>query len=350
MIDVQSAVITAVSMLAILGVGYVIWMRRSKANGDREQRERTEEDLRLESSDTKRHERVGLVGRARVQPTTTLLFFGSIFAFLLVIAVGVYQVAKTGSPQEMAYADHVEYGLSALIFIGTGVWFKMRMDGKAGELAITYEGETSNVTETHYYDRSLVQPLFDDDGDRDALLVPVFKQSRILGLFWMPKLVADEPSVRDVDKNLPEDQVTYELPLDQSTTWDQETGRINVRAKDTDPVTNPKRRATFEFVPSDRKSDAEIQDIVDENEQLRQQLDHERRINGVQSEQLATYEEALENRNHGSLDHLEESFEMFLQVMQATNTQAGQNGDRRRDILDGNSGDPTQPSSTTSTE
>lgn len=341
MIDITSAIITAVSLLAIFGIGYWLWMRRSSANGDREQRERTQEDLRLESSDVKRHERVGFIGRARAQPTTTQLFFGCILAFLMVVAVGVYQVAKTGSPQEMAYADQIEYAISALIFIGTGVWFKNRMDGKAGELAITYEGDQSNVTETLYYDRGLVQPLFDDDGDRDALLLPVFKTHRILGLFWLPKLTADEAAVRDVDKNLPEDQVTYEVPLDQSTTWNQDEGRITVRAKDTDPVKNPKRRATYEFVPSDRKSEAEIQDIQDENEQLRKQLDHERRINAVQTEQLESYEEALENRDHGSLDHLNESLEVFLQVMEATNPQGARRTERGLDALDGNGrGDP----------
>ena len=341
MIDIRSAVITAFSLLVILGLGYWLWMRRSKANGDREQREKTQEDLRLESSGAQRHERVGFVGRARVQPTTTLLFFGCVFAFFLVVAVGVYQIAKTGSPKEMAYAGHIEYAVTALIFIGTGIWFKNRMDSKSGELAITYEGDTSNVTDTLYYDRSLVQPLFDDEGDRDALLVPVFKKNRILGLFWMPKLVADEAAVRDVDKNLPEDQVMYEIPLDQSTTWNQEESRITVRASDTDPVKNPNRRATYEFVPSDRKSEAEIQDIQDENEQLRKQLDHERRINGVQTEQLDTYEEALENRDHGSLDHLNESLGVFLQVLAATNPQAARQAENSLDVLDGNTpGDP----------
>lgn len=324
MIDVRSAVIAAVSVLVVVGVVYWLWNRRTKVNGDSEQRERTEEDLSLESNDRSRRERVGFVGRARVQPTTTLLFFGCIIAFLGVIAVGVYQVAKTGSPQEMAYADQIEYGLSALIFIASGIWFKMRLDSKAGELNITYEGETSNTTETLYYDRSLVQPLFDDAGDRDSLLIPVFKKNRILGLFWSPLLVADEDRVRDVNKNLPDDQVTYEVPLDQSTTWNQESGRINVRAKDTSPITHPNRQATYEFVPSDRKSDAEIQDIQDENEQLRQQLEHERRMNGVHTERLESLEEALENREHGSLDHLSESFDMYLKIMDAMNP----NGDR----------------------
>lgn len=334
MIDLASALITAVALLTVLGIGYHIWNRRSKSTADPEQRDKTQEEMRMESSKTRRHERIGFVGRARVQPPTTLLFFGSIVAMLAILGVGVYQVAKTGSPKEMAYAGQIEYAVTALLFIGAGVWFKAKLDRKAGELNITYEGETSNATETIPFDRSLVQPLFDDQGDRDALLIPVFKKRRILGLFWSPQLVADEARARDVDKNIPDDQVTFEVPLDASTTWEQEDGRINVRAKDSSPVTHPERLATFEFVPSDRKSDAEIQDIQDENEQLRQSLRHERRINGGLTEEIESYSEALENRRHESLAHLNESLEVFRQVAEATNHQGRDRDHHGADPLD----------------
>ncbi|WP_276257220.1 hypothetical protein [Halomontanus rarus] len=317
MIDVQSAVIAALSVIIVLGLGYWLWMRRSKLNGDSEAKKQTQEELRLESDNARRSARVGFTTRARVQPTTTLLFFACVVAFFGVVLVGVYQVAKTGSPQEMAYADQIEFAISGLLFLGTGIWFAKRQDRQAGELNITYEGEQSNASETKYYDRDLVQPLFDDTGDRDALLVPIYKSNRILGLFWSPKLSADDPKARDIDKNLPEDQVLYEVPLDQSTTWDQDKGRINVRAKDDSTVSNPQRRATYEFIPSDRKSDAEIQDIKDEREQLREQLKHERRLNGIQTEQLEELGEALENRNHGSLEHLDDSLGIVVEILQA---------------------------------
>lgn len=337
MIDLQSAVITAAVLLAVLGVGYWIWKRRSSATPDKEQREQTEEDLQIEAADPKRHERVGLIGRARVQPPTTLVFFASVVGVMVVIMVGVYQVMKTGSPSEMAYASQLRYAASVLVFLGGGVWFKAWMDDKAGQLAITYEGSDANVTEIVYYDRSLVQPLFDDEGERDALLVPVFKPNRILGVFWMPKLVADEPAIRDVDKNLPEDQIMYEVPLDESSTWNQEAGRITVRAKRDDPVTNPRRRATYQFVPSDRKSDAEIQDIQDENEQLRKKLAHERRMNGILTEQIETLEEEMENRDYAGLDHLDESLDVLLQVMDATAPNGRyRTGDRALDGTGGN--------------
>ncbi|WP_247005042.1 hypothetical protein [Halosolutus gelatinilyticus] len=338
MIDVRSAIIAAIAVLAVVGIGYLLWMRRSSLNGDREQIERTQEDLRMESKNAQRPERVGFTTRARVQPTTTLLFFGSVAAFLLVILVGAYQMAKSGSPSEMAYADQIEFAISILIAVAAGVWFKMRLDSKAGELNITYEGETSNASETYYYDRNLVQPLFDDKGDRDALLVPVFKKNRILGLFWSPKLTADDDKARDLDKNLPGDQVTYEVPLDQSSTWDQEEARITVRAKDDSLISNPDRRATYEFVPSDRKSGAEIQTMKDEIEQLRKHLDHERRLNGTHTEMIEAMEEALENRNHGSLEHLDDAKKMFLDIIESVNTDHDRRSDRsesRNDSRDG---------------
>lgn len=338
MIDIQSAVLAAVATVVFLYVCYRIWRWHSSVD-EVDDQETTREELKSEAEYRTSRDRISRRDRIRAQPVTTKVFYGSILAFAAVFAVAAYQFAKTGSPQEMAYASQIEYAIQAIILVGAGVVAKNRLDAKGGEINVTYEREAENTSETFYYDPSMTEIVSDDNNDDDVgpdevLLVPIYKSRRIFGLFWRPKMVADSERARDVDKNFPGDRVIVEIPLDGSSVWDRAEQTINLRAKKKDSVTDPNRTATFEFVPSERESKSTVQSVREENEQLKQEVKSERKMNAGLTAKLFQFEEAIEELRHDSTAHLEEALEVFEDVSEAVS-----NPGRRR--TNGHSGQQT---------
>ena len=304
MIDWRTALLSAAVFLAALAVLYLI-TRKTTSLGDVEYDEESTED-RLSMQDAERHRRVGFRHRVSRQTPMTKAFLASVLIFFLYLAVAIYQVARTGSPSEAMYTEYVEYGIFGLVCVGAGVWFKARQDRKAGEIQLMLEQGDGNSRQTIKYDRSMVRPTGDG-----TILVPELKGSQVFGLFWRPKLVADDPNLRDADHRLPDDLVMWEVPDDETAVWDDRTGEVTVRSKNKTTVDNPNRSADYEIVPSDRKSRSEIQTLENEKHELEEELRSERIQVSILSEKLNEIEDVLTNEEDAGMRRFRKAKEIL---------------------------------------
>ena len=302
MIDFQSAILGGIGFVVVLAVFYWILLKTTSLGDDEHDVESTED--RLTMGDTERHHRVGFRHRVSRQTPMMKAFMASIVVLLVYLAIMIYRVAATGRPTEVMYAGYAEQAIFGAICVGTGVWFKAKQDAKAGEIQIMREKDNGNDRRTVKYNRSLAR----DTGD-DSKLVPELKEDPFLGLFWRPRLNADDPELRDADGKLPDDLVLWEVPTDESAVWDERTGEVTVRAKDWRVVENPNRAADYEIVPSDRKSQSEIRDLKTENSELEAELRKERVQNGILSESLEEIENILTNEEYDSLQRIKQARE-----------------------------------------
>lgn len=299
MVDVQSAALGGVAFLLMLFILYWVILKTTSLGDDDHDTEGTEDRL---SMDNERHRRVGFRYRVSRQTPMTKAFIGSIIVLIVYLAIAIYQFAATGTPNQIVYADYVEQGLFGMICVGGGIWFKAKQDAKAGEIQIMKEQDEGNSRTVIRFDRSGTRET--DDG---TTLVPELKDTQVFGLFWRPRLIADDPNRRDADHRLPDDLVMYEVPNDESAVWDQRTGEVTVRAKKVDEVDNPNRPADYEIVPSERKSRSEIDDLENEISELEKELHGEKIEKAILSENLTQIEEILTNEEYDSLERIRKS-------------------------------------------
>lgn len=296
--------LTALAVLALVGVVYLVYARFI-ADDDEETAEAAIHD------DMTPTEQLGLTQRFSAQTGWYKAFMLFVGGLALLIAISGYQFARTGTPSEMAYADQLETLAFGLVIFAGSTYFVIQRRTGVGKLALTIEGNNSNVAETHYFDPNRVETRIDDSSEEESIMLPIYKDRPSLGLFWKPKLVADDRDALDEDKNLPQNRVYYEIPMDESASWDHQNDTVTARASDVQTVSNPQRAATYELIPSKRKSQAEVRDIQMENEQLRQEKQQAKKKNAILSTRLAEYEEMLENDKYGSRRTQEEMLEML---------------------------------------
>ncbi|APX98537.1 hypothetical protein [Natronorubrum daqingense] len=306
MVDLQSAAIGGVVFLVLLFGLYFVVMKTTSLGDDERDSEDTEE--RLEMTNRERHRRVGFRHRVTRQTPMTQAFMGAILVFLVYLGIASYQIAATGRPTEAAYAGYLEQAVFGMVCVGGGVWFKAKQDRKAGELQIMKEQDEGNSRQTITFDRRLTR----ETGD-GARIVAELKGRQVFGLFWRPRLIADDPKRRDSDYRLPDDIVTYEVPNDDSAVWDEVTGEVTIRAKKVDEVNNPNRPVDYEIVPSERKSKSEIQDLKNDVNELEEELKGEKITNAILSENLSEVEEILTNEEYNALKRVTESREALRQ-------------------------------------
>ncbi|OLZ39073.1 hypothetical protein A6E15_19100 [Natrinema saccharevitans] len=298
--DLVSAAIGAVVFLLTLFVVYKLAMAVTSLGDDEHDTESTQDRLTME--DRARHRRVGFRRRVGRQTMTMKVFLGAVGILLVYFAIAIYQVAQTGSPAEAAYAGYVQYGVAFLILVGAGVVFKAKQDSKAGEVQIMKEQTGGNSRRTVKFDLRLAH-----DTDNDTTLVPQLKSNPFLGLFWRPLLVADDPELRDSDHRLPDDLVFWEVPDDESAVWGDRGEDATVRAKRVRTVHNPDRAADYEIVPSERKSQSEINDLENDINELEAELRAERIQNGILSEKITDIENILTNEEYDSLHRVKQA-------------------------------------------
>ncbi|USZ73787.1 hypothetical protein [Natronosalvus halobius] len=304
MIDVLSGVAGGLAFLIGLGILYWAILKFTSAGDDPHDTEST--DDRLSVGSDPRHRRVGFRGRVSRQTPMTKAVLASVVVLAVYLAVAIYQVAATGRPTEAIYAEYAEWAGFGLVCVTGGVWFKAKQDAKSGEIQITLEREEGNKRRVVRFDRSNTQ--LTDDG---TTLVPQLKDHQALGLFWRPKLNADDPKRRDADHRLPDDLIFWEVPDDDSAVWDELTGEVSVRASEIREVNNPGRVADYEIVPSERKSKSEIRQLENDKTELEEELKSERVLNAILSEQLSEIEDVLTNEEQAIFQRLEQAKDLF---------------------------------------
>ncbi|WP_440767510.1 hypothetical protein [Natronorubrum sp. DTA7] len=302
MVDLQSAAIGGVAFLVLLGAFYLVVMKLTSVGDDERDSEETEE--RLSMADRERHRRAGFRHRVSKQTPMAQAFMGAVLVFLLYLSIALYQVAATGRPSDAVYAGYLEQAVFGMVCVSGGVWFKAKQDKKAGELQIMEEQDEGNSRRVIKFDRRLAR----DTGD-GATIVPELKSTQVFGLFWRPRLIADDPNRRDADHRLPDDLVTYEIPNDDSAVWNELTGEVTVRAKRVGEVNNPDRPVDYEIIPSERKSKSEIQDLKNQINELEEELNGQKVTNAILSENLSEIEEILTNEEYSALKRVTESRE-----------------------------------------
>lgn len=304
MIDLRSALFGGVAFLVVLYIVYRLLLAFTSL-GDTDYDEEGTTD-RLEVDNSERHRRVGFRNRVSRQTPTAKAFIAAIAVLVVYLAIVLYQVAATGSPSEIGYAGYIEQATFGSVCVAGGVWFKAKQNAKAGELQVMLEQEDGNKRKTVPFDRSKEQ--LTDDG---TVLVPELKDNQVFGLFWRPKLVADDPKRRDADHRLPDDLVMWEVPNDESAVWNERVGEVTVRAKKIREVDNPKRVADYEIVPSERKSRSEIQQLENEKRELEEELQSEIIHTAILSEQLSEIEDVLTNEEDAGMRKLRQAKEIL---------------------------------------
>ncbi|WP_323677619.1 hypothetical protein [Halorubellus sp. PRR65] len=302
-----------VGLVVILGLvlAFIVgskWLSKQLSDEDRAD---TEDRMRDESKSGSTSERVALRDQPKRWPVTTKLFWAAIIGFLAIGAYGTYVYAQTGSPSSIAYATELTAGGYAVVLIAMGVWITRKQDAKSGELTVIYEQENANHQDSYQYEVDRIQKhTYEEAGEeRTALLLPLLSENRLFGLFWKRLLSHDQHELRDRDHRRPEDRALARVEVDdESVTWDQEANELTVRARSRDTVDNPNKHWDYEFAPSKRRSEAEVSQLQQDKEELRQLvLDLRRRI-GILSENMATLETELQNADHFGSERLQEQF------------------------------------------
>ncbi|WP_135306355.1 hypothetical protein [Haloarcula amylovorans] len=329
MVDWMTAALSAVGVLVVLGLVYLVWSRwLSAPDHQREASEETQERLQMDDDGVSNANRVGLFQRTRAQPTTTKAFYLSLVALFAVIGYAGYTLFQSGTPQEMAYSKQLqELVFGTIIAVGV-VWFTRRQDRKAGELRVTLENDSTSVREIPF-DWRMAEPAVAANEGKDVVLAPAFKKNRLLGLFWRVALAGDDPLTRDIDKAQPEDRALWEVPMDDSSAWDYRNQTVTVRAKDIVPCKDPNRVATHTLIPSDRASKGELDDKKQEIAELEQENERLEQMDAIKDERIESLEEHLKNIDHDSEQEYEKAVNNILSLLNAiTGRQQGiTNGD-----------------------
>lgn len=307
---VVGGLVVIVGLFAIYGLFAKVNEWRSP-DDEQDTKKRLENDARPGTRDYD----VGLFTRASSwtfpMKATVAIFIG---AFLFVI-IQLYRFSKTGTPASSEFAPIVQRGVFALICIVGGIWVWRRQNNKVGEIKALIEGKDSRPV-TYYYDKSKVTPVTDEEGDRVAMRFPLFKDRRFLGFFWRPLLSADRDDLRDREHRRPEDRVIFRAETgDGSVIYDEVSEEVHIRAKRIRPVDDANKHADLEAIPSDRKSQTEVNDIMAEKQELEEELRFEQRRNAVYSKQITQLEEWVESLEAQSenrfQDHLEQVKELL---------------------------------------
>lgn len=328
--DWQSAVLGAIGVIVILGLLYLVWTKWLSPSGVQNEDQETQEQLQLEADDVSRVERVGMFERTRNQPVTTKLFYLAVFVLVGVVFVSVYSLMKSGAPSEMKYATQLQQFTFGTIIATAAIWFKSRQDSKAGRLRVVLENDTTSTLEIPF-DWEMAEPAAAENEGKDVVLVPAFQKRRLLGLFWRAKLAADDEKAKRLDKARASDRCLYEVPLDDSATWDYRNQTVTARAKRIEGVRDPARAATHTIVPSDRASRGELRQREEEIAELESQIEALERMDAIRGVELEQLEEKLKNIEHGSEQEFQEAVGMVLSLLNALNGQhqsrpTGENG------------------------
>jgi hypothetical protein len=168
-----------------------------------------------------------------------------------------------------------------------------------------------------YYEKALMRPIYDDDQNETvAMEAPLFHERRVLGVFWRRMFNADRGDLRGRDYRLASDRTIVRVPVaDESTTIEGDRDKITVHTKKRKAVDEPKKNYDYRFVPSDRKSTSEIDQLHQEIEELEEDYRHERRLNALYSSQIGEYEEMLESQEYFQSQRQRSWMAMFLPMM-----------------------------------
>lgn len=311
---ITGAIATALSVLVVVGVFYLLAKKQGFFSGPSETEQTTDERMAKESDPS--HRRLGMADRMREQTPLVKLLSMTLIGFALFVGYNAYKFASTGSPQHMVYTSELQTLFSGTIIFAAGVWFTRRQDDKAGKIHMKYEDveEDEGHAETIYYDKSKARRTKDGD-----VRVPVFSDQRLLGLFWRPKLVADDPERRHADERLPTDQIILEVPGDGSTAWHRHSEEAVVRAKDKEEQDDAV--VDYRVVPSDRKSASEVQSMKNEMEEQEQELEQRQIEIAILTERILDLQAVAEQSDDKALDRLMEAGEGVADIFARVNQQ-----------------------------
>jgi len=316
--DILTTMLTAVAI--ILGVVASIWLitRILKwYRGDSSATDDTEQRLREDAEPGVTNESIGLRNYPKRWTPTAKLFFTAVILTLGMIGYASWTYAKTGSPGETAFLNELSAVLFGLILMIGGAKILRSQDEKAGKLNVIHETSQGTEQETMYYEKALMRPIYDDDQNETvAMEAPLFHERRVLGIFWRRMFNADRGDLRGRDYRLASDRTIVRVPTaDESTTIEGDRDKITVHTRQRKAVDDPKKNYDYRFVPSERKSTSEIDQLHQEIEELEEDYRHERRLNALYSSQISEYEEMLESQEYFQSQRQRSWMAMFLPMM-----------------------------------
>ncbi|NHN50028.1 hypothetical protein G9464_20885 [Halostella sp. JP-L12] len=310
----------------ILGVVACIWLGGkifAWRRGDASSQNDTEQRLREDAEPDIRNESIGLRKWPKRWTPTAKLFFLAATLSVGLFTYAAWTYAKTGSPGDTAFLEELSVIMFGLVLMWGGAFVYRRQESKATELSVIHESKNGTEEETMYCEKALMRPIYDDDKNETvALEAPLFHKKRVLGIFWRRKFNADEAELRGRDYRLATDRAIVRIPIsDESTTVEGDRDKITVHTKQRKTVDDPNQNYDYRFVPSDRKSTSEIDQLHKDKEELESDLKHERRLNAVLSNQVREYEEMLENQEYFQSQRQRSWMAMFLPLMTGMSSQ-----------------------------
>jgi hypothetical protein len=279
-------------LLALIVGLYLVrrWMASRGDDEDDSGQQRVEERERSRSRTTPS---LSMRQRFAAKTWPAKMLIVGIFVILVVVVWNTYTYLKTGSPTQMAYARETQFFVIGLVTFGTGIWWDRRQHAREGVIDVQYEpvpgsGRDETVTERiHYNPTDVVET---EHGD----VAHQYKDSRFMGLYRQPMVVADDKRLRNDDqvRRPLSDKVGHQIP---PHAIEVEEDHYVIRTKGRRTTATPESVADYEYRPPYSMSMERKLQIEADVEEMAGRVDQMDRKLGHKDEMIHELEKSLEN-------------------------------------------------------
>lgn len=305
----SALLVVAGAVIAVGSAGLVIlankrgWFQPSSLNEDTE----TGTDEIAEEA-TRQDFHIPLRGRLSAWSRPAKVFFVAVGGLSLLALFAGYQLLKTGATAESYLTREVQFGLVAVVGVGSGIYVQRWFDGQIGRIHAYYERKGQDpVVDSIKYAANRVR------WKNGSAIAPVLDDNRLFGLFPRFKLIGEDRELRGTNKPL-DDVIQRQIPDHAIESGDGETIIVPTKEDGDEILRGPTSPADRTWSSPNSLSDERATQYREETRRLRIESNATKATNAELYSLIRKMRKKIDNKEYREYQDFKSDFEDLAEI------------------------------------